>query len=420
MEESLGPGSLLPGSPDYNKARKQYLRSNRHRPPEDTSKWTAFRTSEKKFMTRYPSPDLSEVLDLALLDAERQTEVDMGKWKGATDAVRTREIELKKDVPDRRRRRAFCVPQIPGLVILPGYLCHETQRQLVRWSLTEHARHPNETNLDAHYDIPKEGLWDVHVRSDKRVIPLRRNDSTIFANSPAKDQQQRESLSQTNLPPKLSPRSGLATTSELITKLRWANIGWFYNWGSKKYEFNRGKIEVGEPVRSICKEVVRSIDWTNVFVGASSSSEEQSRWSETGPDWESWDMTYEPDAGIVNFYQYKDTLMGHVDRAEVCATSPLVSLSLGNAAVFLIGGPTRDQEPVAILLRSGDAIVMAGPACRRVYHGVPRVLEGTLPERLDIRSCPGSDWAIYSRYLQSTRINVNVRQVFPKGFDPSQ
>lgn len=35
----------------------------------------------------------------------------------------------------------------------------------------------------------------------------------------------------------------------------------------------------------------------------------------------------EPDAGIVNFYQEKDTLMAHVDRSEVCATSPLVSIS---------------------------------------------------------------------------------------------
>ncbi|EJD05910.1 uncharacterized protein FOMMEDRAFT_153255 [Fomitiporia mediterranea MF3/22] len=104
-----------------------------------------------------PSSSLSRVLDLVLLDAERQTEVDMGKWKGTTNAVRTREIELKKDLPDRRRRKAFCVPQIPvasgfRFSNTTGYLCHETQRQLVRWSLTEHARHPNETNLDAHSD----------------------------------------------------------------------------------------------------------------------------------------------------------------------------------------------------------------------------------------------------------------------------
>lgn len=52
----------------------------------------------------------------------------------------------------------------------------------------------------------------------------------------------------------------------------------------------------------------------------------------------------EPDAGIVNFYQARvcthpeihlfptnpfvqDTLMAHVDRSELCATSPLVSIS---------------------------------------------------------------------------------------------
>lgn len=43
---------------------------------------------------------------------------------------------------------------------------------------------------------------------------------------------------------------------------------------------------------------------------------------------------------------------------------------LGNAAVFLIGGLTRDIEPIPILLRSGDVLIMAGPACRRAYHGL--------------------------------------------------
>lgn len=30
----------------------------------------------------------------------------------------------------------------------------------------------------------------------------------------------------------------------------------------------------------------------------------------------------EPDTGIVNFYQMKDTLMGHVDRAELVEPNP--------------------------------------------------------------------------------------------------
>ena len=112
---------------------------------------------------------------------------------------------------------------------------------------------------------------------------------------------------------------------------------------------------------------------------------------------------------------------------------------LGNAAVFLIGGLTRSVEPVPILLRSGDIIVMSGPRCRRAYHGelrlpallpggrgaaydthnggVPRILEGTLP--LHLRSeADDDDWQSFAEYVNTTRININVRQVFPHGFDP--
>lgn len=94
---------------------------------------------------------------------------------------------------------------------------------------------------------------------------------------------------------------------------------------------------------------------------------------------------------------------------------------LGNAAVFLIGGMTRDSEPIPIVLRSGDVVIMSGPACRRAYHGVPRILEGTLPPHLRTHGLDQEfqeEWQPYEEYLQTSRINVNVRQVFPKGFDP--
>ncbi len=116
--------------------------------------------------------------------------------------------------------------------------------------------------------------------------------------------------------------------------------------------------------------------------------------------------------------------MAHVDKSELCSTSPLVSLSLGCSAIFLIG-VTRQVDPIPILLRSGDALIMAGPKCRRAFHGVPRILEGSCPEYL--LQCCGvddggdgdSEWESYADFLKTTRINVNVRQVFPKGFDPT-
>ena len=39
---------------------------------------------------------------------------------------------------------------------------------------------------------------------------------------------------------------------------------------------------------------------------------------------------------------------------------PLVSMSVGCEAVFLIGGLDRESPPTALLLRSGDVLIMSG------------------------------------------------------------
>lgn len=105
-----------------------------------------------------------------------------------------------------------------------------------------------------------------------------------------------------------------------------------------------------------------------------------------------------------------------------CFIASLHHTRLGNVGVFLIGGLTRDTEPIPIILRSGDIAVMSGPACRRAYHGVPRILEGSLPSHLKAESLEDEgltkEWQPYEDYLSTTRININVRQVFSKGFDP--
>lgn len=58
---------------------------------------------------------------------------------------------------------------------------------------------------------------------------------------------------------------------------------------------------------------------------------------------------------------FSPTNLTYIPDVSVCR--------LGCAAVFLIGGLTRDDPPTPILLRSGDVVVMSGPVCRRAYHG---------------------------------------------------
>jgi alkylated DNA repair protein alkB family protein 1 len=50
---------------------------------------------------------------------------------------------------------------------------------------------------------------------------------------------------------------------------------------------------------------------------------------------------YLPDAALVNYYQPGDTLNGHRDDVEPDLAQPIVTLSLGCDAVFLVGGTTR-------------------------------------------------------------------------------
>ncbi|KAJ3794456.1 hypothetical protein GGU11DRAFT_844539 [Lentinula aff. detonsa] len=401
----------------YKKARRRYLNTTRNRNPDIEKDWTPFRAAEKHFKARFPPPDLTTVLDLATLDESRASEVTAGNWAGKPDAAQTRAFTTVSG------SYGYTFPEIPGLILLPAFLCPEKQKELIKWSLVEHARRPNETNLDIHYLLPSEGIWNAYVRDGNTVIHPRQIETdaeylkqdpgprTLIDNIPA-NTSNFKSFNNVSKPP-TPPSSNVqpASCSDLLPRLRWANIGWSYHWGTKQYDFSKGKIPIHHTIRDLCKSAVQSVDWKGVF------ALDTSDWGPHGADWMYWDENYEPDAGIVNFYQTKDTLMAHVDRSEVCATSPLVSISLGNAAIFLIGGLTRETEPVPILLRSGDVVIMSGPACRRAYHGVPRILENTLsPHLADIVDEP--DWSIFKNYMDSTRININVRQVFPKEFDP--
>ena len=47
--------------------------------------------------------------------------------------------------------------------------------------------------------------------------------------------------------------------------------------------------------------------------------------------------------------------------------------SFGQPCIFLLGGATKQIEPLAMFLNSGDIIVMSG-ACRLSYHAVPKVI----------------------------------------------
>ena len=108
-----------------------------------------------------------------------------------------------------------------------------------------------------------------------------------------------------------------------------------------------------------------------------------------------------PEACLVNYYA-PDARMGlHQDRDEADFAAPVVSLSLGDEALFRVGGDKRNDPTRSFRLRSGDAMVLGGGA-RLAFHGVDRVIGGT------------------SALLQEGgRFNLTLRRVNPPASDQS-
>lgn len=114
----------------------------------------------------------------------------------------------------------------------------------------------------------------------------------------------------------------------------------------------------------------------------------QPRHPETGEPWpplprtvlDLWDRLAEapglPDACLVNLYRGPARMGLHQDKDEADFAFPVLSISLGDTAVFRIGGAKRSDPTRIVRLTSGDVCVLSGPA-RLAHHGVDRVIAGS-------------------------------------------
>lgn len=100
---------------------------------------------------------------------------------------------------------------------------------------------------------------------------------------------------------------------------------------------------------------------------------------------------FEPDACLINRYAAGTRLSLHQDRGERDLDAPIVSVSLGLPAIFLLGSTLRTDKPHHLALSHGDVLVWGGPDRLR-YHGV--------------RPLPPGDHPL----LGAQRINLTFRQ----------
>jgi alkylated DNA repair protein (DNA oxidative demethylase) len=82
-----------------------------------------------------------------------------------------------------------------------------------------------------------------------------------------------------------------------------------------------------------------------------------------------------PDACLINRYDPGSKMSLHQDKDELDLAAPIVSVSLGLPAVFLLGGMQRNDKTQKLLLKHGDVLVW-GAADRLRFHGVMPVKPG--------------------------------------------
>lgn len=145
-------------------------------------------------------------------------------------------------------------------------------------------------------------------------------------------------------------------------------------------------------------------------------------------------LPFQPDTSIVNYFINNDRKAGHKNDAEYDKFAPVVGISLLNDGIFLLGGETKDVQPIPILLHSGDIFIMNGKS-RQVVHGIScilkntvktNVLDGLVNHTLSCITLPNHEQrddldkkktytgAMLKKYLNTLRICINIRQVFQR------
>jgi alkylated DNA repair protein alkB family protein 1 len=367
-------------------------------PPADSSVWqnqTAFRVMERK--------------------CKRKDEFEQGMLANLEDA---KKIPLQLFGKDKD---ALLFESFPGFLVVKDAISQELQRDIIQEALENWAKPPNVSNLDLHFKLPQEGIWNSfsnwkrngtsleipmiqkrHFADDTGNYQEDQENATATKESLVSDATEKNmcklSLAQANKQTAFQVDQELnlvidkpvdqmlkqedAPMTDVLPRLRWLTLGHQYNWTKKEYHFDRVP-PFPSSLSDTTFHIVKAIE--------SLTNYGSSRWK--------------PEAGIVNFYQVGDSLMAHQDRSEINTEAPLLSISIGLDCVFLMGTEDRNEKPIALKLSSGDLIVMYGKG-RRAFHGVPRVFPGTAPTYLQ-------NWdPLFSEYISHTRININIRQVY--------
>jgi alkylated DNA repair dioxygenase AlkB len=295
-------------------------------------------------------------------------------------------------------RARYGLRDYPGFEFWPCALSRDVQLYLALAAVSTYCEPPHQTNLDTATttattvtttatDAATTTVDETPVTTDTmaQLTALQKTKSiwdTWKASVAAKTVQQERH--HTTISPATTTGTGLCSPPRF--PLSWATLGYHYDWTARAYHRHDFS-----PMPTALSRLATYFATRTMRRRRRRCTEQQQPINDDDDD----DApppppvpTFSATAGIVNYYHAKSVMGGHRDDLEEAVTQPVVSVSVGRPAVFVLGGPTLDSTttPVmAMIVRSGDVLILGGPS-RLHYHSMARLL----PENMDLVASPDS------------------------------
>ena len=107
-----------------------------------------------------------------------------------------------------------------------------------------------------------------------------------------------------------------------------------------------------------------------------------------------------PDCSLINVYPNQNASLGlHQDKDEECFKAPVVSISIGNTAVFKYG---KDKKNLKTAVLPSGSIVVLKDYSRLYYHSISKLLTNKISE---VR-----ENSLYLKNFTEGRVSITLRR----------
>jgi alkylated DNA repair protein alkB family protein 1 len=205
-----------------------------------------------------------------------------------------------------------------GFLYAPQAISEDLQKYLAYKAVTEFCQSPNVTNIDL---IPikddetnnntEDTIWSLWKKENR----LNTHDNPVIHNSSKRSRTESKSK---------------ARFYRCMDKLSWATSGYHYDWTARAYREDR-KSEVPTIMKYLGSYFSQLDDINNKNGHIPNNKDAEKK-------------GFRVEATIVNYYSLKSIMGGHKDDLELDHSQPVISISIGLPAVFLLGGDSKNGE----------------------------------------------------------------------------